>query len=251
MNLQQQVQQHLQDTGISLRELSRRSGISHQAIGKILRGGTYKSDTANDLIFAMSFYGGDTARPVMQDKAAETLDATVEQLAAQRVNADLTHHADLDTDLQCAKYRRVMQLEAEAVKARVQADELKTELECSRIDVRKAEALTQVYSKDLQVMQASWKAACVQVEQLQKQLDHGQVVYSKLCSQLGATRAKYEAQLEAANQKELRLQEQLTEVYAEKTRQEAQIMRLRVYVWILICAVVFLIVSGLVVWGGV
>ena len=98
---------------------------------------------------------------------------------------------------------------------------------------------------------ASWKAACVQVEQLEKQLDHGQAAYSKLYNQLGATRAKYETQLEVANQKEVQLQEQLTEVYAEKTRQEAQIMRLRVYAWILIAALVSVLVSGLVVWGGV
>ena len=97
----------------------------------------------------------------------------------------------------------------------------------------------------------SWKAACVQVEQLQKQLDHGQAAYSKLYNQLGATRTKYETQLESASQKEAQLQEQLTEVYATKTRQEAQIMRLRVYAWSLIAALVFASVSGLVVWGGV
>ena len=45
MTLQQQVQQHLANTGISLRELSRRSGVSHTTIGKILRGGEYKNGT--------------------------------------------------------------------------------------------------------------------------------------------------------------------------------------------------------------
>ena len=88
-------------------------------------------------------------------------------------------------------------------------------------------------------------------ECLQKQLDHGQAVYSKLCSQLGATRTKYETQLESASQKEAQLQEQLTEVYATKTRQEAQVMRLRVYAWSLIAALALVVVSGLVVWGGV
>lgn len=205
--LQQQVQQHLQNTGISLRELSRRSGISHQAIGNILR----------------------------------------------------------DTDLECAKYRRVMQLEKElndekrnfAALEQVHehvANQLKSAQGNAESRDKYAQDLARALAeskKEYDVMAASWKAACVQVEQLQKQLDHGQAAHSKLYNQLGATRAKYETQLEVANQKEVQLQEQLTEVYAEKTRQEAQIMRLRVYVWSLICAIVLLIVSGLVVWGGV
>ena len=169
-----------------------------------------------------------------------TLQQQVQQLAVQRVNADLTHHADLDVDLQCAKYRRVMQLEQQLNDANTAYLSSKSQHER---DLQRLTALSDTHGQ-------SWKAACVQVEQLQKQLDHGQAAYSKLYNQFGATRTNYETQLEAANQKEVRLQEQLTEVYAEKTRQEAQIMRLRAYVWILIAALALVVVSGLVVWGG-
>lgn len=292
MNLQQQVQQHLQNTGISLRELSRRSGVSHTTIGKILRGGTYKSDTAHALYSLISI------TPISE---YVTLDATVEQLAAQRVNADLTHHADWDVDLQCAKYRRVMQLEAEAVKARVQADELKTELECSRIDVRRMQdvlaqreqhlrscenALIEAHEKiakqdawieqeggaisilqsDLRDANAeikrltalsethgqSWKAACVQVEQLQKQLDHGQSEFSGMVQTMGSLHTTEmigkSVQLDDCL---LRLDSLRTEMKKAEVKHDQQVMRLRVYVWILVAALVFVVASGLVVWGGV
>ena len=172
--------------------------------------------------------------------------ATLQQQVQQHLQ-----NTGISTDLECAKYRRVMQLEQQLNDANTAYLSSKSQHERDLQRLNDANTEIKRLTAPSEMHGQSWKAACVQVEQLQKQLDHGQVVYSKLCSQLGATRAKYEAQLEAANQKELRLQEQLTEVYAEKTRQEAQIMRLRVYVWILICAVVFLIVSGLVVWGGV
>ena len=243
---------------------------------------------------------------VLENRPAfETLDATVEQLAAQCVNADLTHVRD--DALECGKQRRIAALEAEVSVVREQrnklgfaCEELTADLETEK---RNFAALEQVHEQREQHLKScenalieadqklndantawvslntqhgtttqqlsdanaeikrltalsethgqSWKAACVQVEQLQKQLDHGQAAHSKLYNQLGATRAKYETQLEAANQKEVQLQEQLAGVYAEKTLHVQQVMRLRVYVWILIAALVFVLVGGLVVWGGV
>ena len=178
-----------------------------------------------------------------------TLQQQVQQLAVQCIDADLTHVRD--TDLECAKYRRVMQLEQQLndantayLSSKSQHERDLQRLDDANAEIKRLTALSETHGQ-------SWKAACVQVEQLQKQLDHGQAVYSKLYNQLGATRTKYETQLEAANQKEAQLQEQLTGIYATKTRQEAQIMRLRAYVWILIAALVFVLVSGLVVWGGV
>jgi transcriptional regulator with XRE-family HTH domain len=245
--LQQQVQQYLQNTGISLRELSRRSGVSHTTISKILRGGEYKSSTENSLLFAMIFYSGDTARPVMQDKAAETLQDKVEQLAADRVDCDLVTRDDA---LECGKQRRIEALEAEVSVWRDKAD--KAGLRVSELDMlvqrrdaelndanvaylssksqherdlqllsdaqnslTKAEALTQVYSKDLQTMRSGWKAACVENEQFQKQIDHGR------------------AQLKS-----------LHEAY------DQQVMRLRVYIWTLIAALVFVLASGFVILRG-
>jgi len=231
MNLQQQVQQHLDSTGISLRELSRRSGVSHTTIGKILRGGTYKSDTAHALYSLISI------TPISE---YVTLHDKVEAIAADRVDAD---KGAWDVDLNCAKYRRVMQLEAEAVKARVQADELKTELECSRIDVRKAETLAQVYSKDLQTMQASWKAACVQVEQLQKQLDHGQAQFASLHD-------AYNQQVDDEAEMLAQIDMLFTERANMRTNYEYSLMRLQAHCFALVCAIVFLIVIGLAVWGA-
>ena len=178
-----------------------------------------------------------------------TLQQQVQQLAAQCIDADLTHVRD--TDLECAKYRRVMQLEQQLNDANTAylSSKSQHERDLQRLNDANAEIKRLTALSEMQA--ASWKAACVQVEQLQRQLDQSQAVYSKLCSQLGATRTKYETQLEAANQKEAQLQEQLTEVYATKTRQDAQVMRLRVYAWILIAALVFVAASGLVVWGGV
>ena len=290
--LQQQVQQHLANTGISLRELGRQAGVSHNVVSRVLQGKRVHPINHNKLSCTVAI-------------ARKTLDATVEQLAVQCIDSDLTHVRD--DALECGKQRRIAALEAGVSVVREQrnklgfaCEELTADLETEK---RNFAALEQVHEQREQHLKScenalieadqklndantawvslntqhgtttqqirdanaeikrltalsqtqgqSWKAACVQAEQLQKQLDHGQAAYSKLYNQLGATRTKYETQLEAANQKEVRLQEQLTEVYAEKTRQEAQIMRLRVYAWILIAALVFVLVSSLVVWGGV
>lgn len=251
MNLQQQVQQHLQNTGISLRELSRRSGVSHTTIGKILRGGEYKSGTAHALYSLISI------TPISE---YVTLHDKVEQLAAERVD----HDKGWDVDLNCAKYRRVMALEKELGDAQDKLEYMKrlagedgqkirdrdstildldARMDAAKAEIKRLTALSDTHGQ-------SWKAACVQVEQLQKQLDHGQTAYNKLHSQLGATRTKYETQLEKANQKDIQREEFLTKVYATKTRQEAQIMRLRVYVWILIAALVFVLASGFMILRG-
>ena len=196
--LQQQVQQHLQNTGISLRELSRRSGISHQAIGNILR----------------------------------------------------------DTDLECAKYRRVMQLEKElsdekrnfAALEQVHehvANQLKSAQGNAESRDKYAQDLARALAeskKEYDVMAASWKAACVQAEQLQKQLDHGQAQFDSL-------QAAYNQQVD--DEREMLAQIDTLFVERANMRTECSLMRLRVYVWSLIAAIVLLIVSGLVVWGGV
>lgn len=232
MTLQQQVQQHLQNTGISLRELSRRSGISHQAIGKILRGGTYKSDTAHALYSLISI------TPISTYK---TLDATVEQLAAQCIDADLTHVRD--TELECAKYRRVMALEAELDAWQLKCGKEHDKAEKLQWSLDKSEAFALVVTKDLQIMQASWKAACVRSEQLQKQLDHGQAQFKSL-------QAAYDQQVDDEREMLAQIDTLFVERENAETKHDQQNIRLRVYVWSPICAIVFLIVSGLVVWGG-
>ena len=98
MTLQQQVQQHLTNTGISLRELGRQAGVSHNVISRVLQGKRVHPINHNKLSRTVAI-------------ARKTLDATVEQLAVQCIDSDLTHVRD--TDLECAKYRRVMQLEKE------------------------------------------------------------------------------------------------------------------------------------------
>ena len=259
--LQQQVQQHLQNTGISLRELSRRSGVSHTTIGKIVKGGTYKSDTAHALYSLISI------TPISTYK---TLDATVEQLAAQCIDSDLTHVRD--DALECGKQRRIAALEAEvsvwrkkADKAGLRVSELnmlvqrrdaelsdaKAEIEYFQQQHGRAIMLLSDERKEVQRLTAlsethaaSWKAACVRSEHLQKQLDHGQAQFKSL-------QATYNQQVDD----ETEMLAQIDTLFAERettaTKHDQQVMRLRVYVWILIAALAFVVASGLVVWGGV
>ena len=178
-------------------------------------------------------------KAVIHDHAAASM-AEVERAALDRgIKADIGLR---DTELECAKYRRVMALEAELDAWQLKCGKERDKSERLQNELRKTEVLAQAYSKDLQIMSASWKAACVQAEQLQKQLDHGQAQFANL-------QAAYDQQIDD----ETEMLAQIDTLLAERAnmRTEYSLMRLRVYVWSLICAIVFLIVSGLVVWGGV
>lgn len=269
--------------GVTIKTIAEKSDVSIRTVSRLRNGHAVSELSALAVMNGLGVIW--VERRESKDTKTQTLDATVEQLAAQRVNADLTHHADWDVDLQCAKYRRVMQLEAEAVKARVQADELKTELECSRIDVRRMQdvlaqreqhlkscenALIEANEKldnsqqqhsravmllsddrkEVQRLTAlsethgqSWKAASVQVEQLQKQLDHGQAQFKSLHD-------AYNQQIDD----EAEMLAQIDTLFAERdnmrTEYEYSLMRLRVYVWILIAALVFIVASGFMVLRG-
>ncbi len=306
--LQQQVQQHLDSTGISLRELSRRSGVSHTTISKILRGGTYKSDTAHALYSLISItpiseyvtlhdkveaIAADCVdhdegwevdlqcakyRRVMQlekelgqskaevgivreqrnklafaceqltaDLEAEKRNfAALEQVLEQREqrlksceNALIEAHVR-DTDLECAKYRRIMALEAELDAWQLKCGKERDKAEKLQWSLNKSEASALVVTKDLQIMQASWKAACVRSEQLQKQLDHGHAQFKSLHD-------AYNQQVDD----EAEMLAQIDKLFAERDntakKHDQQVMRMRVYVWVLVAALVFVLVSGLVV----
>ncbi len=354
--LQQQVQQHLDSTGISLRELSRRSGVSRTTISKILRGGTYKSDTAHALYCSISItpiseyvtlhdkveaIAADCVdhdegwevdlqcakyRRVMQlekelgqskaevgivreqrnklafaceqltaDLEAEKRNfAALEQVHEQReqhlkscenalIEADQklndantawvslnTQHGTTtqqlrdaraeikrlkscenalieahvrDTDLECAKYRRIMALEAELDAWQLKCGKERDKAEKLQWSLNKSEASALVVTKDLQIMQASWKAACVRSEQLQKQLDHGHAQFKSLHD-------AYNQQVDD----EREMLAQIDTLFAERdntaTKHDQQVMRLRVRCFALVCAIVFLIVGNLVVWGA-
>ena len=253
--LQQQVQQHLQNTGISLRELSRRSGVSHTTIGKILRGGEYKNSTADALRIAIK---------------PKTLDAAVEQLAAQCVNADLIHHADWDTDLQCAKYRRVMALEKElndekrnfAALEQVHdhvAGNLKS---CENALIEAHETITKL-EQQLNDANTAYLSSKSQHERDLQRLNDAQdkLEYMKwLAREDGRKLQDYQAQLDSLQvaydqqiDDEREMLAQIDTLFVERAnmRTEYSLMRLRVYVWSLIAALVLVLVSGLVVWGGV
>ena len=198
--LQQQVQQHLANTGISLRELSRRSGISHQAIGNILR----------------------------------------------------------DTDLECAKYRRVMQLEQQLNDANTAylSSKSQHERDLQRLNDAqdKLEYMKWLAGEDgrkLQDYQAQIGKAEAMIlglndsnECLQKQLDHGQAQFASL-------QAAYDQQVDDEREMLAQIDTLFVERENAATLHDQQVMRLRMYVWSLIAALVLVLVSSLVVWGGV
>ncbi len=183
------------------------------------------------------------------DHASATAEQ-VERAALERgVNADL---GGRDTELECAKYKRVMQLEAEVQAwqgqhraAKVQIDELKTELECSRIDLRKKQewidnqdAARNQLQKELQTMTASWKAVSVERDTLQKQLDHGQVKFNELWA---AHKDWTQDEAEMREQIET-LSKRLTEAKTHCTRLEKDSNYARSIAWACGAALVMLVV---------
>jgi transcriptional regulator with XRE-family HTH domain len=175
----------------SMRKLAANAGVSHTTISALLSGKS-ADVSLNTYQRLMKATESNMRKPVTtHDHAAATFEQ-VEQAAADRgLNADIGQR---DTELECAKYKRVMALEAEldAWKgqlraAKVQIDELKTDLECSRIDVRKAETLAQVAAKDLQTMTASWKTVSVERDTLQRDLNDANTAYLSSKSQHAVT----------------------------------------------------------------
>lgn len=96
--LQQQVQQQLDSTGMSIRDLAKQAGLGKSTVALVASGRSNPSMRTRRKLQA-----------AIRDYKPQTLDATIEQIAAQCIDADLTHVRD--TDLECAKCRRVMQLE--------------------------------------------------------------------------------------------------------------------------------------------
>ena len=181
-------------------------------------------------------------KAVIHDHAAASM-AEVELAALDRgIKADIGLH---DTELECAKYRRVMALEAELDAWQLKCGKERDKSEQLQNELRHAETLAQAYSKDLQIMSASWKAACVRSEQLEKQLDHGQAQFASL-------HEAYNQQVDDEREMLAQIDTLFVERENAETKHDQQIMRLRVYVWSLIAALVlFVLVGGLVVWGGV
>ena len=111
------------------------------------------------------------------------------------------------------------------------------QLSDANAEIKRLTALSETHGQ-------SWKAACVQVEQLQKQLDHGQAQFASL-------HEAYNQQIDD----EAEMLAQIDKLFAERdnmrTEYEYSLMRLRVRCFALLCAIVFLIVSGLVFWGWV
>ncbi len=281
MTLQQQVQQYLQNTGISLRELGRQAGVSHNVVSRVLQGKRVHPINHNKLSRTVAI-------------ARKTLDATVEQLAVQCIDADLTHVRD--DALECGKQRRIEALEAEVHVVREQRNKLAFACEQLTADLeaekRNFATLEQVHEQREQHLKScenalieadqklndantawvslntqhgtttqqlrdaraeikrltalsdthgqSWKAACVQGEQLQKQLDHGHAQFKSLHD-------AYNQQVDD----EREMLAQIDTLFAERDntakKHDQQVMRLRAYVWLLVAALVFVLVSGLVV----
>ena len=185
-----------------------------------------------------------------------TLQQQVQQLAAQCIDADLTHVRD--TDLECAKYRRVMQLEQQLNDANTAYLSSKSQHERDLQHLNdaqdKLEYMKWLAGEDgrkLQDYQAQIGKAEAMIlglndsnECLQRQFDHCQAQFANL-------HEAYNQQVD--NEREMLAQIDTLFVEREnaETLHEQQVMRLRVYVWILIAALVSVLVSGLVVWGGV
>ena len=97
--------------------------------------------------------------------------ASFEQV--ERAALDLGIKADIglrDIELECLKYRRVMALEAELDAWQLKCGKERDKSEQLQNELRKAETLAQAYSKDLQIMSASWKAVSVERDNLEREL---------------------------------------------------------------------------------
>ena len=106
-------------------------------------------------------------KAVIHDHAAASM-AEVEQAALDRgIKADIGLR---DTELECAKYRRVMALEAELDAWQLKCGKERDKSEQLQNELRKAGTLAQACSKDLQVMSASWKAVSVERDNLERNL---------------------------------------------------------------------------------
>lgn len=142
----------------SMRKLAAKAGVSHTTISALLSG---KSS----------------------DVSLKTYQRLMTATATDRgLNADIGQR---DTELECAKYKRVMALEAE-----VQAWKGK---------VLQAETLAQVTAKDLQTMTASWKAVSVERDTLQRNQKSVQAALDNCKKELIETREQVKClQSEAA-----------------------------------------------------
>ena len=99
------------------------------------------------------------------DHPSASLEA-VEKAAIERMN-DVPVR---DTELECAKYRRVMALEAELDAWQIKCGKERDKSEQLQNELRHAETIAQAYSKDLQIMSASWKAVSVERDNLERNL---------------------------------------------------------------------------------
>lgn len=243
--LQQQVQQQLDSTGMSIRDLAKQAGLGKSTVALVASGRSNPSMRTRRKLQA-----------AIRDYKPQTLDATIEQLAVQCIDADLTHVRD--TDLECAKCRRVMQLEQQLNDANTAylSSKSQHERDLQRLNDAqdKLEYMKWLAGEDgrkLQDYQAQISKAEAMIlglndsnECLQRQLDHSQ--------------AQFKSLHDAHNQQvddDREMLAQIDKLFAERdntaTKHDQQVMRLRVYVWILIAALVLVVVSGLVVWGGV
>lgn len=154
------------NAGVSMRGLAKQAGVSHATISKLL------SDDAVNVSLKtyqklMSAAGVEMKTTTMHDHAAASFEQ-VEQAALDRgIKADIGLR---DTELECAKYRRVMALEAELDAWQLKCGKERDKSEQLQNELRKAETLTQAYSKDLQIMSASWKAVSVERDNLERGL---------------------------------------------------------------------------------
>lgn len=106
-------------------------------------------------------------KAIIHDHASASFEQ-VEQAALDRgIKADIGLR---DTELECAKYRRVMALEAELDAWQLKCGKERDKSEHLQNELRHAETLTQAYSKDLQIMSASWKAVSVERDNLERGL---------------------------------------------------------------------------------